>query len=223
MLVLAERYRVVRVDLRGYGKSRAERVPFSLVDDLLAVMKQLGIARASLVGLSAGGGLAAEFALAHPDMVESLVLIGPGVPGFDWSDGMEQLSADVGRAMEAGDVDAALEHTVDYWTVARRDKATVDASVLRRVRDMSRQLFENDDIDEFEERDRTVIDRLGEIQVPTLLIVGEHDVDDIMRIADKIESEVVGVRRATIPGGHHPNLDSPEAFNELLLEFLANA
>jgi pimeloyl-ACP methyl ester carboxylesterase len=55
---------------------------------------------------------------------------------------------------------------------------------------------------------------------PTLLIVGEHDVADIHRIADIIERDVPNVRRESIPGGHHPNLDSPARFNELVLSFL---
>lgn len=221
MPALAPRFRTVRVDLRGYGDSEAQPVPFSLVDDLDAVFAHLGIVRASLVGLSAGGGLAVEFALARPGAVDRLVLVGPGLPGFDWSEGIEELDAAVGRAIESGDIETAVEHTVDYWTVARREKPSVDPSVLGRVRAMSRQLFEGPDLDEFELRDRTVITRLSEISVPTLLVVGEQDVDDIVGIADLIERDVPDVRRETIPGGHHPNLDSPARFNELLLSFLS--
>jgi pimeloyl-ACP methyl ester carboxylesterase len=220
MPVLAERHRVVRVDLRGYGRSEAEPVSFSLVDDLDRVLSHLNLERVSLVGLSAGGGLAVEFALAHPDAIERLVLVGPGLPGFDWSEGMERLDADIERALESLDIDAAVEFTIDYWTVARRDKSTVDPSVLERVREMSRQLFEGPDIEEFERRDRTIIRRLSEISAPTLLIVGEQDVADIHRIAEIIERDVPNVRRESIPGGHHPNLDSPQRFNELVLSFL---
>jgi 3-oxoadipate enol-lactonase len=91
---------------------------------------------------------------------------------------------------------------------------------LERVRAMSRQLFAGPDLDEFERRDLTIIGRLGEVAAPTLLIVGEQDVDDIHRIAEVIERDVPNVRREAIPGGHHPNLDSPQKFNELVLSFL---
>lgn len=221
MPALARRFRVVRVDLRGFGDSEAQPVPFSPVDDLDAVLAHLGIVRASLVGLSAGGGLAVEFVLAHPDAVDRLVLVGPGLPGFDWSEEMDELDAAIERAIENGDIDAAVEHTVDYWTVARRKKSSVDPSVLERVRVMSRPLFEGPNLDEFELRDRTIIMRLSEISVPTLLVVGEQDVEDIVRIADLIERDVPDVRRETIPGGHHHNLDSPDRFNELVLSFLS--
>lgn len=223
MPVLAERHRAIRIDLRGYGKSEADPVPFSLVDDLDAVLSHHAIQRVSLVGLSAGGGLAIEFALAHPDKVQRLVLVGPGLPGFEWSDGMADLDVAIGRALATGDVAAALEETIDYWTVARREKSSVDPSVLERVRAMSRQLFAGPDLDEFERRDLTIIGRLREVAAPTLLIVGEQDVDDIHRIAELIERDVPNVRRESIPGGHHPSLDSPQKFNDLVLSFLAEA
>lgn len=220
MPVLAARHRAIRIDLRGYGKSEAEPVSFSHVDDLDRALSHLALERVSLVGLSAGGGLAVEFALAHPDKVERLVLVGPGLPGFDWTDGIERLVADVERALESGDIEAAVEHTIDYWTVARREKSSVDPSVLERVRAMSRRLFEGPDLDEFERRDPTIIKRLSEVSAPALLIAGEQDVADIHRIADIIERDVPNVRRESIPGGHHPNLDSPDRFNELVLSFL---
>ena len=78
---LARDHRVVRYDIRSHGRSSAEEVPFSDVEDLGALMDALAIPRATLVGLSMGGFIAADFALARPERVVSLVLVGPGISG----------------------------------------------------------------------------------------------------------------------------------------------
>lgn len=219
--VFAQRHRVVRFDMRSFGRTEVEPVPFSLIDDVLAVMDGVGFDRAALVGLSAGGGVELELALAHPERVRALVAVGPGLPGYDWSDAMGDLDGRVGAAEEAGDIDAAVEHLTDYWTVAQREKSEVDPKVLARVREMTRLLFTNPNVEEHEQRDRTTIDRLAEIGAPILLVVGEQDVPDIHAIADLIARDAPNVERASIPGGHHPNMDSPAEFNALVLDFLA--
>ena len=71
---LPRQFRVVRYDLRGFGRSSKPEQPFHPVDDLYQLMQHLGIKRASLIGLSMGSGVALNFALEHPEMVEKLVL-----------------------------------------------------------------------------------------------------------------------------------------------------
>ncbi len=81
MKELAKRHRVVRYDLRGYGKSAAPTADFSPVEDLRALLAFLKVERATVVGLSLGGIIAADFALEHPRMTEGLVLVGAGLRG----------------------------------------------------------------------------------------------------------------------------------------------
>ena len=82
----ASRFKVVRYDLRGFGKSSMPEESFALRDDLLAVLKHLGIGKAALVGCSMGGATAIDFTLEHPEMVTALVPVGAGVSGWnDWS------------------------------------------------------------------------------------------------------------------------------------------
>lgn len=71
---LSQQFRVVRYDLRGFGRSSKPEQPFHPVDDLYQLMHHLGIKRASLIGLSMGSGVALNFALEHPEMIEKLVL-----------------------------------------------------------------------------------------------------------------------------------------------------
>ena len=82
----AENFRVIRYDRRGYGQSNSAGVPYSDVKDLGRVFKQLEISEAHLIGCSAGGRLAINFTLAHPEKVKSLVLVGAPVSGMSFTD-----------------------------------------------------------------------------------------------------------------------------------------
>src|SRR4030095_8156327 len=77
----AKSYRVIRYDLRGFGRSAYPTTPFSHVEDLYALLKFLKVERASFAGLSLGGMIAMDFALEHPEMVERLVLTSSGLRG----------------------------------------------------------------------------------------------------------------------------------------------
>jgi pimeloyl-ACP methyl ester carboxylesterase len=99
---LCQRYRVVRYDRRGYGRSPAATAPYLATDDVAAVMRAAGVARATVVGASEGGGIAVNFALAHPEAVDRLVLVGPSVAGLAVSDHFRQRGARVIAALRQG-------------------------------------------------------------------------------------------------------------------------
>src|SRR5262249_28597395 len=84
--VFAKEVRVIRYDVRGFGKSPAATKPYSDIDDLHQLLKFLNIKKAHLVGLSLGGRIAIDFTLEHPEMAASLTAVGPGLSGYeDWS------------------------------------------------------------------------------------------------------------------------------------------
>src|SRR5437899_7576992 len=84
--VLLPHFRVVRYDARGFGRSSPADTAFQAQTDLYALLQHLAVQHASLVGLSLGGRIAIDFALDHPEMVDKLLLAGPGVSGWrDWS------------------------------------------------------------------------------------------------------------------------------------------
>jgi pimeloyl-ACP methyl ester carboxylesterase len=77
----AKRYRVIRYDLRGFGKSDAPLASFSPIEDLRALLAFLKVEHATVVGVSLGGMIATDFALEYPETVEALVLVGSGLRG----------------------------------------------------------------------------------------------------------------------------------------------
>ena len=216
---LATHFRVVRYDARGFGRSSAKRGTFVYHDDLYELLRTLRIDRASLVGLSLGGRVAIDFALQHPTMVDRLVLAGPGLSGFHFSNTKEPWTDSARVAWAARDSNRVglLWLESGYMKPAMRDSAL--ASRLRRLTALNASLWMQRD----SEIDMTppAIERLAEIRAPTLVILGGLDIPDIRAITDTLLRMVPGARRVVIEdAGHMVNMEKPATFNRALLSFL---
>jgi len=218
--VLARSHRVVRYDVRGFGRSPAATAPWSCTRDLLSLMDQLGIERATLVGLSLGGRIAIDFALDHPGRVAALVVAGPGLSGFDWSDDGRENYMKILAAAQAGDLEQAAELWLQSpYMAPAMENAALAARLRALARENARCWLDNPLL----ERDLAppAAGRLGEIKAPTLVIVGERDIPDIQRIVTRIASDVPGARKIVVRGaGHMVNMEKPEDFTRALVDFL---
>jgi pimeloyl-ACP methyl ester carboxylesterase len=217
-------FRLLRVDLRGFGNSPLEPGAFAQARDLIEALEAQGMERAALVGVSLGGRVALEVALARPELVSALVLVAPGLPGHEWSQEMRDAWAEEEAEFEAGDLDAAVEASLRTWVDGpRRRPEDVDPQVRARVGEMQRRAYEL--AVGVEDEEELLVDdlaqKLGEIQVPTLVLVGEEDQPDMHAIAERLAREIPGARRATIAAtAHVPSLERPREFDELVLPFL---
>lgn len=218
---------VIRVDLRGFGDSVA-RPGGALAhqEDMLATLSELGVDRCHLVGASFGAGVAVEVALARPPAVASLLLAAPG--GALLAEMTPDLRAFIdaeGAALSRGDLDAAVEANLAWWAEGtRRSADQVDPSLREQVRRMQRRAFEVtadwDDIEE-QELDPPALDRLGEIGIPVLVLVGGLDLDTVHDAAVRVVAGIDGARRVDWPdAGHLPSLEDPAAFAGLLLDWV---
>lgn len=219
-------HRVVRVDLRGFGRSPYVAGTYSHPADLIALLEELELGPAALVGVSMGGGVALQVAVARPDLVSALVLVGSGIRGHDWSPEITRAWDEEEAAFERGDLDAAVEVNLRTWVDGpHRSPDQVDPSIRQKVGEMQRRAFElyrdGGDAAEEEALVPDVGDRLAEISAPTLVLVGELDVPDIQAIAARLQREIPDARGATIPGAAHaPTMERPDEFSDLVLHFL---
>jgi 3-oxoadipate enol-lactonase len=213
------RWRTLRYDRRGYGDSEPARASYTDVVDLAALLDAAGIGRATLVGSSAGGGLAVDFALAHPERVEALVLIGAVVSGGSYSEHFRARGLTNGRPYRtSGDIAGTIERWVaDPYFVAPESRAAQES--MRRLLTAHPEpalgtLRWSDD-------PPTAPARLREIQSPALILVGEHDIPDVHAHAGMLEAGLVRAKRIVVAGaGHEVALEQPQAFEEAVLEFL---
>lgn len=219
-------HRVLRYDMRGFGRSPVGPGSYSNAGDLIDLLEQQGVAKASLVGVSMGGRVALEVAIARPELVDALVLVGAGFPGHDWSAEMNAADEAEMAALKRGDLDAAVEVTLRTWVDGpRRRPEDVDSDVRARVAEMQRRAYELQlPVWETAEEEPLVSDlseRVGEVDAPTLVLVGEEDVRDMHEIAGRLERELPNARRASIANtAHVPSMERPREFDQLVLPFL---
>ena len=224
LLVFADRYRVIRYDMRGFGMTAMVDGPFSPHEDLRGLLDSLDVERAHFVGCSMGGGAVLDFTQEYPQRVGNLVLVGSAVGGFapdidppmQWD---EILAAD-----EAGDLERVSELEVQVWVDGpRRSPGDVDASIRDLVREMNLIALRNEASELGEEwrPEPPAADRLPDVQAPTLLILGDEDQPSVFAAAGLLEKELPNVRKVVMHGtAHVPNMERPEEFNRLVLDFL---
>jgi 3-oxoadipate enol-lactonase len=221
----AEQHRVVRYDARGFGDSLLPGGAFSFVEDLCAILEHLGIQKAALVGDSLGGKTAVEAAILHPERVSALVLANSALSGHEPSPELAAYDAEEDALLDAGKLDEAVELNLRMWL-----GPDVDPDVRTLVGEAQRRSFETI-LAAYEREpppgpvawldDPPAAERLAEIGQPTLVVLGEADVDDFHAIADRLVAGIPDARKAVIQGaGHHPGLERPEEFNRVVLGFL---
>jgi pimeloyl-ACP methyl ester carboxylesterase len=221
-------YRVVRFDIRGYGQSVMPPGPYDVRADVYALMRTLGIDHAYLMGASIGGGIVIDFALEHPEMVDALIPVVSGLSGGpepseeelrQWKAVEEAMDA----AREAGNLDLIDEITARLWVDGpTRTPEQVDPAVRARVLQMLRDNRDAAGAEGTPTRTSpTAYGRLGDIHVPTLVIAGDIDLPEIMVSTDLIVAGIPGARKAVMQGvAHAPNMERPEEFNRLVLDFV---
>lgn len=217
-------FTVVRYDVRGWGRSPCPPGSYSDHDDLHALLEALGFYRVNLVGCSNGGRIALDFALAYPEQVNRLVLVGPGLDGFEFEDEkVECLNQASEAAYEQGDLDAAAGLVSQLWLAGPgRPLGEVAPAARAQMRQMLMDLFAlPEDEGERQLLRPPAINRLDQVAVQTLLLVGELDIAEMHATADLLAARLPHVRRALLPGtAHLPNLDVPRGFNRLVMDFL---
>jgi pimeloyl-ACP methyl ester carboxylesterase len=217
---------VVRLDLPGFGNSPIETNPISYRGSVEEALDAAGVERAAVVGTSLGGMVALDFALDSPARVSALVLVGSGIDDHDWAGEMEAFDAAEEAALARGDLDAAIEVNLDFWVAGPRRKLDdVDPKILELASEMQRQAFAqsqgHDDLRAVR-LDPPASQRLADVGVPTLVVTGDEDVEDIRVMGDRLARDIPGAERATIAGAAHlPNLEQPGEFDRIVLGFLA--
>lgn len=219
-------YRVVRYDMRGAGKTEApipSPAPYSLVDDLHELLAHLKIDQTTLIGTSLGAQTALDYALTHPENVEALVLTCATMSGAEMKGEPPPLIIQIGQAMQSGDVEKAAELGTQLWLVGIERKPEAVAETARtKARDMMRLAFgkTGEGLGEEKPIDPPAVGRLGEIQVPTLVIIGEHDHPAVQEMDRAIANGIPGAETIQLNTAHLPSLEAPDEYTNDVKVFL---
>ena len=212
--IFCKDFHVVRYDRRGFGRSPAATQPYTRTDDVLAVMHAAGMEHAVVVGASAGGGIAVDFALAHPKAVDRLVLVGPSISGLRYSEYFYQRLAEGRPYFVRGDFEGLLRSW--SWSFAPgHDAAVKHAAALLKAnpqdlkhRDMARPA-------------PAALPLLSSIKAPTLVLVGEDDIADNQGQAAVAEALIPHAYRVVVRDAAHLMFrEHPDVFAKLIEQFV---
>lgn len=215
-------YRVLRYDLRGFGKSApVGETSYTHEDDLAALLAHLGVACAVILGLSSGGAVAIDFALAYPAKTRALIAVDAALSGSAWSEEWSARWKALRQTARTTDMHAANEQWLAHPLFAPAQEQPAVALRLRQmITDYSGWHWANRDLQRGSDLPAT--ERLRDITAPTLVILGARDLPDFHAIAERIAEQIPDARKITLPDvGHMPNMEAPERFNADVLGFLA--
>ncbi|RSD09287.1 alpha/beta fold hydrolase [Amycolatopsis eburnea] len=236
---LAATHRVIRYDRRGFGETADGPGEFAHYEDLLALLDARGIERAALVGASMGGACALDAALAAPERITRIALLGSGLTGHEWPDHMQadiaRLTAEIMpperlaryRARE-GDVDPAdvramADANIRYLVAGpSRDVSVLPAGMLALVREMCEQVYRHDwTAPQWTERIPDTRHRLAEITTPALVVIGTADAPGLIELSEHLAESLPDAELVELADtGHLPSMERPEEVTALLRKFL---
>ncbi|HJQ14746.1 MAG TPA: alpha/beta hydrolase [Anaerolineales bacterium] len=222
----ARKYQVVRYDMRGYGKSEPVEGEFNHLEDVVGVLNALGVQEPVVImGCSMGGGIAMDFALTNPSKVSALIMVGSAPSGLELDVPTPAKFADAEKAFEAGDLDLVGEIETQIWfDGSGRTPDQVNQAMRKLVYGMNRQALAHEVKNLGKRLPNTqtpVFDRLGDLKIPVLIVVGRHDTPYILAAADYMVERIPSAKKVVIEDAAHlPNLDHPDEFQAHVENFL---
>lgn len=222
----APRFRVLRYDLRGYGKSEPVEGEYSHLQDLSALLDYLHLDQpAILMGCSMGGGLSMDFALAQPSRVKALIMVDSGPTGLELDVPAPAKFEQAEKAFEAGDLDLVAEIETQIWFDGMDRTPTQVKQAMRQLAyEMNRNALSLEARglgSRLPDAQVPAVKRLSELLLPVLVIVGAQDIPYIQAAADYMLEKIPSARKAIIQDAAHlPNMDHPAEFQRLVTAFL---
>jgi pimeloyl-ACP methyl ester carboxylesterase len=222
----AQDYRVLRYDTRGYGQSEPVDGEFSYMSDLTSLLDTLGFTEPLvMMGCSMGGGLAMDFALKHPSRVRALIMVGSAPSRLELDVPTPPKFVEAEKAFEAGDLDRVAEIETQIWFDGiGRAPEQVDPAMRKLCYEMNRQAltYEVKGLGKrLPNAEIPAFDRLNDLNIPVLIIVGAHDTPYILAASDYMAEKISSVRKVIIQDAAHlPNMDHPQEFREIVKTFL---
>jgi pimeloyl-ACP methyl ester carboxylesterase len=223
---LAPRHRCIAYDMRGYGETQYEHEDgWSPVADAVAVLDAAGVGEAVVVASSMGGQTAIDLALGHPDRVAGLVLIGPAIRGAPYPELVDgptaELNSQIEAAEAAGDVAEVNRLEARMWL----DGPTADEGrVVGPARDLFLEMNGRALRAENPGKQAEIPaawPRLGEITVPTLIMIGRLDAEDILAINEPAATMIPHAQLLWLDDvAHLPQLESDPTTLEEIAKFV---
>jgi pimeloyl-ACP methyl ester carboxylesterase len=219
-------YRVVRYDMRGYGKSAPVDGEFNHMEDLISLLDSLELHEpVILMGCSMGGGIAMDFALTQPARARALIMVGSAPTGLELDVPKSDKFEEAEKAFEAGDVDLTAEIETQIWFDGTgRTPQQVNQEMRKLLYEMARRALSYEVMQlgrRLPNAPIPAVQSLSKLHIPTLVIVGAQDTPYILAAADYMGENIPSSQKVVIEDAAHlPNMDHPDEFKKMVQGFL---
>jgi len=219
----ARKYCTIAYDQRGFGNSSIIEAAFSPADDLKAIMDHLKIEKAILVGHSLGGTIALDFALQYPDNVSALVLIASGLNGYSWSKEFLELMNSIWSVPQPEIMTKQFLSAPFYAIGMREPSIKSDVEIMTKENFHKALSWKTFDVRDVHWYFPEPANKLKNIKIPTFVVHGDQDADDIKNIAHILSDNIPHIKTVTIKNADHLlNFEKPTELNNLVLDFLSD-
>ena len=224
--LFAKSVRVIRYDVRGFGRSSKPSAEYSDAEDLFALLKHLNIESTSILGISNGGRIAFDFVSVHPSMVNRLILVSPGIRGYKSSGPEEDREwKELDKKMDLQDlaisenrIDDAVNIDLRVWASAQ---GTPSKNRILKIATTNSHIHKNPPNKLQKSPEPPAFTKLDQIRIPTILIVGDQDVKGMQTMTKRLHELIPGSELRVIRGADHiANMSRPEEFNAIVSSFL---
>lgn len=226
---LAERFRVIRYDMLGFGESSPATGPVCRRKNLQYLLDHLDIESAHFMGCSMGGEIVLDLALEQPQRCRSLILVGATPSGFQLEGEPPRYITEMFEAIGNGNVERASELQVRIWLDGeQREPNDVSSDLRQRALAMNRipveqRTFFIADAQPTNPLDPPAVTRLQDIDCPVLVVIGALDHPEVLRAGNLMAATLSNTRMSLVENaGHVPSYEQPDIFNRLLLSFLTD-
>jgi 3-oxoadipate enol-lactonase len=222
----SERYRVIRYDTRGFGRTKTDDVAFVDLDDAVGVLDHVEARSAYVVGQSRGASIALDLTIARPERVDALVSVAGGIGGYEAQRPPDVIAAfdEMEHLWDAQAWNALAELETRMWVDGwGQPQGRIDAELRRTVVGWIEANYRAEKVEgKPQALDPPAAERLDEVRVPTMVMIGEVDEAGGVEAERHLAASVGGAQVVAFPGvAHMIHLEEPDRFNQLILEFLA--
>ena len=221
-----QNFKTIRYSELGHGKTQKGKVDLKGTEIINHfVNEKCNGQKVTIIGLSWGGVLATDYALKYPDKVDKIILVSPGINGWDWfaNPKTRKKYEILQKAYQDNDSLKVGKLSYKYWIVGpKREESEINLKTRTKLKEMISYNINNHWGESRSSLDSiNSIDRLNEIEIPTLIISGDKDSDDILEISNLYKSNIKNAKRVVLKDvGHSLNMEKPKEFNKIIIQFL---
>lgn len=221
---LSKHFKVIRYDMRGFGKSSLPDSIYYPNIDLLTLLDSCNIEKVNLVGISLGSMQAIDFTINYPNRIKSLIISGPAFPDQPMSQETLNKSIEFNKIVKEKGADSAIYTLINdpFWS------QTLPSKVYPKAKNLFQQiLYENKKAFtvNWQLRKNTLglKDRLSEIKCPTLMFKAENEMPSMISNSNTLKEKIEGIKIVEIEkAAHLLNMERPDEFNKAIIEFIEN-